>query len=445
MVGGGIAGIFAALLWARRGASVRLIEAADKVGGLLTSFDNGSNVTFDCGTHILKQTGNPGLDELLFGQIDNEKWRIFDRLKSGGYFGGELCSTSQFIDLRVLPDQLRNAAVYDLLSAEPMNEVTELDAKAHASANLGATITEEIIESIIAKLFGVPLEEMHPSALGLVGLTRFGGFDRFQSQEVKRSEFFDEKLGFSTWNDGVSDLDNYYPRSGGIQRWIDELVEKLEALGVTVETGCRVTDLKRTGEKISSIETDRGRFDVDELCWTVAPALLLKTMQLPLPTGVTPPQFRSSALIHGIVDRDFDSDLYFYYCHDPEMISYRTTLYSNLRSTGAGEPPFNFTVEVMGDADTVSDPDLGDRVVEEMRTAGVIGSGHELLYLKVTSSLNGFPIPTMDFEENARLLSSHCEELVDNLTLLGRATGRTHFMQDVLMEIWEVLGESHND
>jgi len=446
VVGGGIAGIVSAMLWAKRGAAVTLIEASDQIGGLLCSYTNRAGAVFDHGTHILKRTGIEGLDDLLYSQISEDRWNILDRLKAGGFFHGELCSTSQFVDLRALPGPVRNAAVYELLNSEPVENIEYLNASEYAKATYGPTLTNDVIAPVTAKLFGKPLEEMQSSALGLVGLTRFIGFDRFASQQIKKSDFFDVKFGYSTWDDGISDLENYYPKFGGIQTWIDELVVKLISLDVKIETDCRLTNIHLSDQRIVSIETNRFLSEVDEVCWTVSPGILLNALQASFPGGMKPPQFRSSALIHGVVDRDFDSDLYFLFCHDPELVSYRITLYSNLRGGSANGDgvPFNFTVEVMADDVTVNDPALGERVISEMRRIGVIGASHQVTFCEVVTSEKGFPLPTSDFVENSLRLAEHCEQLAVNLTLFGRATGRVHFMHDVLTEIWRNLAVDKN-
>ena len=440
VVGGGLAGIVTALILARRGNSVTLVEAADSCGGLLQSFHNEDGVPFDYGTHILKEVGIAGLDELLFGHFQEDDWQRLDRLRVGGYFGGEMYPTSQFVDLRRLPDSIYESAVGELLALQSDGASPAADARTHSELTYGPTITNEVLEPLMAKLYGCQLDQLEPSALALVGCSRFILFDRERTRELKKDAVLDRKLGFTTWDDGISPLMNFYPTSSGVHIWLDALLDQLRDIGVTVLTGTSVTGVTIDGNRVGSVELSIGAvLQTDELYWTVSPAFLLKAAGSPFPKGITPPQFRSTALVNFVFDRNFLTDLYFYYCHDPELLTYRTTFYSNLRSADRGKAPFNCTVEVMSDEATVSRPDLAELLLTEMRGMGVIGRDHRVTYQKVISSPKGFPLPTTGYAKNSITLADHCEKLADNIHLFGRATGKTHFMHEVLAEIWNAL------
>jgi len=440
VVGGGLAGIVASILLAQAGRRVALIESLPQLGGLLRSHHNEQGVPFDCGTHIPKQIGIEGLDELLFVDLDDADWQQLDRLRVGGYQQNTMYPTSQFIDLRLLPEAQRNAAVYEILNKTPIETVEGMTAHDYAMAMFGPTVTQSIIQPLMQKLYGLAAEQLQPSALGLVGYSRFIGFDRQASHEIKKSPLLDAKFGFNTWDDGLSSLMNYYPRSQGIHIWLDRLLERAKRLGVEILTAAKIVSVDTSQGSVCSVQLEGRTIETDELFWTASPAVLLKLMGKPMPQGVSPPKFRSTALLHLIFDRDFLSDLYFYYCHEPSMLSFRTTLYSNMRSEARGKAPFNCTIEVMADEDTVNAPDLPDKLLAEMKQMGVIGGQHKVLYQKVVASPRGFPLPTVGFGDNARKLAACCEEAADNIELLGRATGKTHFMHEVLAEVWQKLG-----
>ncbi len=440
VVGGGLAGIVTALILARRGNHVTLIEAADTCGGLLQSFHNDDGVPFDYGTHILKETGIAGLDELLFGDFTADDWQWLDRLRVGGYFGGELYPTSQFVDLRKLPGSLRQKAAEELLALSSNQALPAANARAHAELKYGPTITNEVLEPLMGKLYGCPLSQLEPAALALVGYSRFILFDRERTRELKKDPVLDGKLGFTTWDDGISPLMNFYPTSAGVHIWLDALLNRLRDLNVTILTGTSVTGANIDGQAVRSVELSNGTtLQTDELYWTVSPAFLLKAAGRPFPQGINPPQFRSTALVNLVFDRNFNTDLYFYYCHDPQRLTYRTTFYSNLRSKDRGSAPYNCTVEVMSDEATVTRPDLSQQLLTEMRAMNLVGPDHRVTYQKVISSPKGFPLPTTGYARNSATLAGHCEGLARNIRLFGRATGKTHFMHEVLAEIWNAL------
>lgn len=440
VVGGGLAGILTALLLARRGQKVTLVESSPKCGGLLQTHHNEDGVPFDYGTHIPKELGIPGLDQLLFGDLSSEDWQRLDRLRVGGFFQQKLYPTSQFIDLRQLPEETYQAAVDDLLATEPQNGYVAADARDHSIRTYGKTITEVVLEPLMQKLYGCPLEKLEPSALGLVGYSRFILYDREKTHEAKQNPELDRKIGFTTWDDGLSSLMNFYPTGTGIHIWMDGLLEQLEGLGVEILTSTSVTGLSINDDTVSQVTlSDGSTRPTDHLYWTASPAFLLKAAQQPFPEGITPPEFRSTALANFVFDRNFLTNLAFYYNHDPDTLTYRTTLYSNLRSKDKGEAPFNCTIEIMSDPETVGREDLAEVLLKEMRTMGIINEDHHPTYQEIIASPKGFPLPTTGFAKNTGLLADHCQRLAQNINLFGRATGKTHFMHDVLAEIWNSI------
>ena len=51
----------------------------------------------------------------------------------------------------------------------------------------------------------------------------------------------------------------------------------------------------------------------------------------------------------------------------------------------------------------------------------------------------GFPLPTLTFAANCRAQYESAVAQFDNVRFLGKASGNSFFMQDVLMETYETL------
>ena len=86
VIGGGIAGIFSALLYGSKGHKVTLVEKETTIGGLLRSqelFEKG--LMFDYGTHLLSSTNNKEIDSLLFDDLAVNE---FEYLKVGSFYKG---------------------------------------------------------------------------------------------------------------------------------------------------------------------------------------------------------------------------------------------------------------------------------------------------------------------------------------------------------------------
>lgn len=66
VVGGGIVGIFSAIYLKGFYRDVVLIEKEERLGGLLTSYQDHSAISYDYGTHIPCQTNIPEIDSIVF-------------------------------------------------------------------------------------------------------------------------------------------------------------------------------------------------------------------------------------------------------------------------------------------------------------------------------------------------------------------------------------------
>lgn len=436
VVGAGLAGVVAGLLARRRGDEVLVLEQAQSCGGLLRSWRDEQGRAFDYGTHFGRDTGLPELDELLYGHLDPGSWHRFQVVRTGHYVDGRLDEQSLFLDARTLPEPEYRAGVEEFLGREPFSEEpTDLDAWCRGT--YGHTFAGRILFPPLEKLFGCPARELAPEARHLFGLSRLRCFTPEETRELKRSPFFDEKLAFHSFHEGQSGKSNYYPHSGGIGRWMETLVDRLEAQGAAVRTGQRVERVEHAGGRVRTLVlADGTRVDCDEVVWTVPPALCLKAAGLAVPTR--PPDMLSTALLHFVVDAPFLTSLYYFVCYDPDLASYRTTLYPNVGVDDPGPGPYHFTTEVVhrGDADLHA---LQARVPDELRAMGVLTPEARILSRHAHDLRNCIPVQTPQFLVDTRSLAERAEGTFSNVRFHGSATGRSFFMHDVLIDVYRDL------
>lgn len=188
VVGGGIAGLVASLLLAKKGYKVDLIEKEEACGGLLRSFKNDDGITFDYGTHILSETMIRELDEILFPNLENEGWNQFEILKTGNYFKGNLYTKNQMIYAPFLEESLYQKGVLDLLQTEPITEQVH-NLKEYTERQFGHTFSQHIFAPLMRKLQGCELEQLHQDAHRLFGYTRLIIAGEHASRELKKSHF----------------------------------------------------------------------------------------------------------------------------------------------------------------------------------------------------------------------------------------------------------------
>lgn len=438
VVGGGISGILSALLLRQRHESVLLVEKSPELGGLLRSERHQLGVPFDLGTHIISSTANQALDAIVLGfpEIQTE-WNRYDRLKAGNYLFGRLNADSPCLDANTLPPHVFSQGLVELLSITQPPPADDL--KAYLEGMYGPTLSRHLFAPIIQKILDRSLSELDPRAHELFMSKRIMLLTPQASRELKTSTIFDEKIAFHSYHEGASGFNYYYPRSGGIGRWIELLTGSLREHSIEVVTGTTVSAVEMGERDIRALTLSNGRtLNCSELVWTLPPALLMTLCGFaPLPS-LPPGDLRRTQIFHFIFDRPFESDLFYVTCYEPSLLTYRVTLYPNIRDGQTARAPFNCTVEVIS-SPAADVADLPIRLVEELKQMGLVSKQAELLFSQSSGLWHGFPVLSKRLVEQMRYQRGVLEAALDNVLFLGRSKGEGFFMKDVLLETFETL------
>lgn len=434
VVGGGVAGLVAARLLAERGP-VRLIERSQELGGLMRSAAGPDGLAFDLGTHFILATGHPELDALLFDRCDAQGWwRFTDSLREGHVVNGRLNSATGCLDATTLPDDLLTRAQTEIVRADSGAGTTLAD---HFAGRYGAVLTRHLLTPAIEKLTGLAPDQLEPDAHAPFSLNRVVAFDRDTSRVLKQAPALDAKLAFADRRDGRSTIVKYYPKSGGVGRWIDMIREELVALGVTIERGKAVDSLIREQDRITAVRCDGGdSYSLDSLVWTLPLAFYLRALGEPVP-GM-PPVMRDLVVIDFVFDQALTSDLHWVCCYDKDDLTYRTTLYPNIGARRA--PPHHLTVEVLTDRNAEF-ADLVARVWEEQIAYGLVPRGAEPRWSRTRTLPNAVPVRSLGFARSQAAQSAAAAGSASNVTLLGRAAG-SHFQIETLRGVFAALAEA---
>jgi len=437
VVGGGIGGIVSALLLKQKYERVLLVERALVPGGLLRTSHTQDGLSFDFGTHFIATTGLDTLDELLFNFVDSENWYEFDYLKAGNYYGGSLNQNSTFIDARRLPRQTYLEGLEGMLLAMPLDE-TPVNLEQQLDNTYGVIFREQLFTPVLNKLFGVEPQQLAPDAHRLFGLQRLLILSAVASRELKNSSLYDQCIAFHRFDEGVNRAKVFYPRQGGIGCWVDGLTKKLAEAGVEMLTGHFVQHVNHQEGQIDGITLNDGRhMACEQLVWTVPPFLLAKAAGLEVP--IHAPQLRHTSLFHFIFDRPFSTDLHYLYVHEPDMTSFRVTLYPNVAGQSHDpEQGHHCTVEVLSDGSEEMSL-LSKRVRNELVTMGLVSENAVCRYTKNEALAAGFPVLSHEFVTAGKRQVDCLTHQFNNLHLLGKSSGSAFFMNDVLREVHDVL------
>jgi len=393
VVGGGITGLFAALRLRESFENVTVIEKSGRCGGLLRSTRNEEGVCFDYGTHFLKESGIPEVDDIAY-DLDPETWLVFDHnLKAGNYYGGKLNTQSLFVRAGLLPPEDYSRGIVDLMHSVP-GEEPPANLEEFYVKRFGRAFTNDIFGPISRKVYGLELAELASGACALLSQVRFLAFTPEMTRRLKQDPFFDERLAFHDAScEGYSGLKNYYPRSGGIEAWVEHFLAKIERAGIDVLTETEIQQVVHSGGRVRAVELAGGRsLKCDQLVWTGSVPGFLSAANIDHEVG-TPPMIHV-ALFHYVFDRPFATDLHYLSNYDPDYRSFRTTLYSNIVAEG-DEPrePYHCTVEVFS-PEPFDAGSLVETLPAEMLKAGALTSEARVASCKLVD-LNGcVPVPT---------------------------------------------------
>ena len=435
VVGGGIAGIVAATEAARVGASVALLEAAGGCGGLLQSVHTPQGEVFDCGTHLLTETGHTALDERYIQVWDAHEVVRCPHLLPGGYSFGTLRPRGMWMDWSGAEPRAHARWFRGLLTAADSPPASPASAADLLRLRFGQPALVEAFTPVLRKLQGTEADELAPDVVKLFGLQRVAALTPEATRLLKHDPVLDDRLAFHDCTEQHRERAVIYPARGGMGAWVQRLVDRAQALGVRFITGCAIRRLMHYGTQVTAVETAaHDTVPCDRLVWTIPPHVLLQATAEPF--GVERPQMLTTVLVHLVCDAAPKAESQFITCFDPAMQNFRVTLYSNFRPTSAGRYPM--TVEFLTSAERSADLQVGT-ALKELIEMGVLPPGTRVLDSRRDEYAAGFPVLTRSLVEQGARLAQQVQSRFSNVFLAGKARGQDFFMVDVMARVIDEL------
>ena len=398
VVGGGPTGLAAALLAARRGYEVRLVEAGPRLGGMAASTTVGGQ-RVDLGSHRLHPSAPPPTMALLRDLLGTDlqtrerhgRLRLADRWVAFPLRPADLA--------RTLPPLTAARIGADLATGWTRREHPDDTYADVVRARLGPTVLRRFHGPYARKLWDLPADgiagELARRRIALTG----GGAVLARLRRTSRPE-------------GRTFL---YPRRGYGQI-VDALAEAAADAGVRIDTGPRPTGLLPGPDGVD-VWTDGGRVRAGRVLWTAPPTALAAAAGLP---GVAL-RHRGLALVYLVLDQPRYTDWDAHYVPTPEVSLVRLSEPKNYRD---GPDPVSTTVlcaEVPcspGDATwTATDADLAGMVADDLARLGLPtpqAADHAVIRLPRV-----YPVLTPSDVHAVRDAQARVEHL-DGVTVLGR-------------------------
>lgn len=260
IIGGGPAGLSAAIEAERHGRKAVVLEAADAPGGLTRSFEK-DGYTFDCSGHLL-HLSDPDAVALVEEATEPEDWNRVAR-NSVISLGETIIPYPFQLHLAYAPEEIRRECL-ELLPAEPPQKSAEefADFGEWIEANLGAGI---------GRHFMVPYnEKLSTAAVGELTCEWLGRFVPQPSLDDIRKGGEEKKAVETGYNRSF-----LYPSSGGIAKLSSGLASLVPNL---------ITEAKVVG-----IDTDRRLVRTEDGREFGYESAVLATMPLPQLASIVSP------------------------------------------------------------------------------------------------------------------------------------------------------------
>lgn len=434
VVGGGIAGLYAALFLANRKFNVHLVESSAELGGLLRSVPTTEGFEFDCGAHFLRDTGIKEIDEDIFYTL-GEEWQRLPFLKIGTFYNEQFYDKSPFISAHHLSESDYLKGLSEFLSLPPSQDYE--NCYDYLARRFGKTYTEKLFREPIEKFYTEKLEKLAPLAPRFFDLIRIICLTPESAREIKKSPWYDARVGFHNYTEGLAGIYNYYPATGGIGKYIDFLKGKLLAKGVKIHLSNSLEMCEFKDKKINSIKLKSGESIVtDHVVWTLPVPALNKVANVKYETPKM--KFKTSVLVDLASDKMFQTDVFYAVCYSGKYNSFRIFFYPNANKELQVKGQYSTCVEVITDFDKTDNVSC-ESIFNELKLMKFLPEDAKMTFHRKRSESAGFPVYSTEFVNESAKLRKFAEDSYSNVTLVGKSNGKIFFMNDTLVDTYKTL------
>lgn len=347
IVGGGLTGLSIAKVL-RKKKNVCIIEASKNLGGILNSIKI-KNIFFDFGTHFLRETGIKKLDKILFSKI-KKKWSNFSILKSGSLFNNKT-EYNQFLNLTEIKSS--KIIINDLINNKLRGKIKIKNEKDRCFNDYGKQITEKVIEPKILKITGKKLKNLPVNFSKKFNFSRFNIDKDEHSKELKKNKTLDKIISYKYNYQGTSGLKSFYPKSGGISKFIKFFLEKKHRIFINE----KIIKIEIKKKNVSKITTNKRSFDVEKLFWTADQKIFYNLV------SNTNLKKKQSSIFWNFINiksnNKFKSNCFYLNIFDPKTNAIRMTIYNNIQKRSS----YNATLEFVSEKKKIFKPNLINKLL----------------------------------------------------------------------------------
>jgi hypothetical protein len=128
-------------------------------------------------------------------------------------------------------------------------------------------------------------------------------------------------------------------------------------------------------------------------------------------------------------------------CHDPKFQTFRVTNYQAMEQqvSAVQEEGYRFTIEEMRPPSVSHSPSDVSQLFDELCALGIANPKSSIVQSWQGHISNGFPVPTSGFVKDSLTMAQSALDIIGNLKIVGRGSGRVFFTSEVLVDLYNQL------
>ncbi|MBK16596.1 MAG: hypothetical protein CMK49_01075 [Prochlorococcus sp. SP3034] len=468
ILGGGIPGIFSSLYLSKLypNSKIHLIESSGQLGGLYNSFNDNEGGVFDKGMHIIYETCIEEIDKIIRECLSPNQWLFLEgnfKDVAGVFHNNFLETKSPYMNINSISRNKLNKCLSEFFKSLEHQAPSFKDCRnvfEFFEKRFGSSITKELIEPVIKKLWRTPSKKLHPSATRIVLMDRLQMFSEVASSDLMQSSNLRSRIAYP--NQIKLDLKfrnsqrGLYPKKFGMSNLIAGMRSKLIDSNIIIHNKSKIHSIDKKDNVISSIKISKGA-SVEQIesiklfHSTVSSSQLLPYFFL----NIGKSNFDKS-LIQKYVFLLLDSppnmdNLYYFFSFEKGSKIYRVTNYAAYCPSAkrihknTNKETWPICVELHYKNKSPNERFVQKDAIKELLKHRIIKSQDQIIFARIESA-GGFPLLTLNnckiLEEKDLLL----EKLnIKNLILAGQTPYKgIFFLHDILENIYCLINNFHN-
>ena len=461
ILGGGIPGIFSALYLSKLNPNwnIHLIESSKQIGGLYNSFNHEEGGTFDKGMHIIYETCISEIDSIIRDCLNKDEWLYLEgnyKDIAGVFHNKKLEKDSPYMHIESLNRRKLNICLGDFLKTlkkQAPNFKECSNAEDFFQKRFGTLLTKELIEPVIQKLWGRPLNKLHPSSTRIVLMDRLRMFSEETTSDLMKSELIRSRIAYPNQMKLEKKYRNsqrgLYPKKFGMSNLIKGMEINLEKSGINVHRNSSISSIEVSNNLIKrvSIKTNNSLIELDSIKFLHSTISSSKILNL---FGINHKKVKLDKshiqkYVYFLIDSKPNmGNLYYFFSFQKGSKLYRVTNYAaycpSAIRTHKGIKAWPICIELHYKNKNPNDKEILNDGISELLKTKVIQSSKSIIFSKVESA-GGFPLLTLRNCAYLQESNSLLENLkLENLLIAGQAPDKgIFFLHDILKNIFELI------